>query len=94
LLERRPQVAHAEVGEWIDPVLNRHAAAVRPRTVDEAAWSARRARVRAAYEAAVALARRQATWDADAAGGLAASLAHAAYHLGAMRQIAKLAQPR
>jgi len=48
--------------------------------------------VHAAYEATVALARRQPAWDDDDDDGLAAALAHAAYHLGAMRQIAKLAR--
>jgi hypothetical protein len=61
-----------------------------PRVVDEARWQATRNRVRAAYRAVVDLARKTQTWDEDAAGGLAASLAHLAYHLGAIRQIVKL----
>jgi hypothetical protein len=31
------------------------------------------------------------TWSFEDAGGLAAALAHCAYHLGAIRQVAKLA---
>ncbi|AFZ67881.1 hypothetical protein [Deinococcus peraridilitoris] len=61
-----------------------------PRTVDEAAWQDVRARVRAAYTGLVSLARRTNDWDEDAAGGLAAALAHVSYHLGAVRQIVKL----
>lgn len=63
-----------------------------PRAVDEAAWAAGRARVRAAYAGLVELAQRTAAWDEDAAGGLAAALAHLSYHLGAVRQAAKLAR--
>ncbi len=61
-----------------------------PRAVDKVGWEELKARVRAAYEAVVHLAQTTQTWDADAAGGLAASLAHVAYHLGAIRQTIKL----
>jgi hypothetical protein len=61
-----------------------------PREVDEAAWAATRARVRAAYAAMVAHARATHDWPEDEAGGLAAALVHVAYHLGAIRQIQKL----
>lgn len=61
-----------------------------PTEVDEAAWQALRERVRAAYTAVVSLARATTEWDEDAAGGLAASLAHVCYHLGAVRQTVKL----
>jgi hypothetical protein len=40
----------------------------------------------------VGLAQNTSHWDTDAAGGLAAALAHVAYHLGAIRQIVKLAR--
>lgn len=61
-----------------------------PRVVDEAAWRATRARMRAAYAANAEYARSVTTWDDDAAGTLAASLAHVTYHLGAIRQAIKL----
>jgi hypothetical protein len=61
-----------------------------PRTVDEADWHTLRARVRAAYAATLALAQTTQHWDEDSAGGLAAALAHVAYHLGAVRQAVKL----
>ncbi|HSQ60323.1 MAG TPA: DinB family protein [Acidobacteriota bacterium] len=64
----------------------------RPGVVDEAGWEAARARVRGAYAGIVAHARGAADWDSDAVGGLAAALVHAAYHLGAIRQIRKLAR--
>jgi len=61
-----------------------------PRAVDEAQWKALRERVRAAYAGILELAHNTTNWDEDAAGGLAASLAHLAYHLGAIRQVVKL----
>ncbi|MFZ5990987.1 MAG: DinB family protein [Deinococcota bacterium] len=61
-----------------------------PRAVEAAQWQTTRDRVRAAYQAVVDLARKTEAWDEDAAGGLAASLAHVAYHLGAIRQVVKL----
>ena len=61
-----------------------------PRVVDEAGWEALRSRVRAAYDGVVSLARGNPAWDEDSAGGLASFLAHAAYHLGAIRQTVKL----
>jgi hypothetical protein len=63
-----------------------------PRLVDQETWEKTRARVREAYKATIALAQNTTNWDEDAAGGLAASLAHVAYHLGAIRQIVKLVQ--
>ncbi len=62
-----------------------------PRTVDEAGWNATRRRLRAAYESLVAFARAKADWSEADATGLAAALSHTAYHLGAVRQLAKLA---
>lgn len=57
-----------------------------PHVVDEAAWEATRERVRRAYEETVAWARATTDWNEEAAGGLAANLAHVSYHLGAIRQ--------
>ena len=65
---------------------------VNPGEVDTVAWAARRERVRAAYAGMVAHVRGVKEWTADEAGGLAASVAHVAYHLGAIRQILKLAR--
>ena len=63
-----------------------------PSVVDEGAWAAMRSRVRAAYEEVAALAAGKTEWSEDSAAGIAGALAHAAYHLGAIRQIAKLAK--
>jgi hypothetical protein len=63
-----------------------------PRTVDDAGWAATRARVRAAYADVVALAKAAPEWDERTGAALAASLAHVAYHLGSLRQTAKLAR--
>ena len=63
-----------------------------PGVVDEPAWAATRARVRTAYAALGTQARGTHDWNEDAAGGLAAALVHVAYHLGAIRQIQKLAR--
>lgn len=62
-----------------------------PRQVTPDEWDALRGRVRAAYEALRGLAVRTGEWDEDAAAGLAGALAHVAYHLGAVRQLVKLA---
>ncbi len=63
-----------------------------PRVVNEAQWQALRERVKTAYDNIVQLASSTAELDEATAGGMAATLAHAAYHLGAMRQIIKLAR--
>ena len=63
-----------------------------PGAVDDAEWAATRTRVRTAYDGLATEAAGMAEWDEDAAGSVAASVAHAAYHLGAIRQIAKLAR--
>lgn len=67
-----------------------------PDAVDEAAWQEVQTRIRRAYEGTlewVAKVANADTWDEDAAGGLSAGLAHAAYHLGAIRQVLKLLEP-
>ncbi|MBB6098036.1 hypothetical protein HNR42_001459 [Deinobacterium chartae] len=61
-----------------------------PAVVDEAQWAQTRERVRTAYQRARDLAAHLEVLDADTVGGLAAMLAHAAYHLGAIRQTVKL----
>jgi hypothetical protein len=62
-----------------------------PRIVNDAQWDQARLRLRKAYRDILELARRVTEWNEDNAGGLAAALAHAAYHLGAVRQLVKLA---
>lgn len=62
-----------------------------PRVVDQAEWTKRCKRVRDAYISFVAHARSPMTWSLDDAENLAAAVAHAVYHLGAIRQIQKLA---
>jgi hypothetical protein len=63
-----------------------------PRAVDEAGWAATRTRLRASYDALAAYAKGLPSWNEDVAGAIAGSVAHAAYHLGAIRQVAKLAR--
>ncbi len=61
-----------------------------PNQLSEGEWAALRTRVRTAYAHVVKLANETPAWDGDEPGGLAATLAHACYHLGAIRQIVKL----
>ena len=63
-----------------------------PRDVNEAEWEKVQARIHAAYKELVALAGVTTEWNVQSAGGMAAILAHTAYHLGAIRQVAKRAQ--
>ena len=60
-----------------------------PREIDVAGWAATRQRIQRAYEELVRFARSYTSWTVEATGGMAAILAHTAYHLGAIRQIAK-----
>jgi hypothetical protein len=62
-----------------------------PETVSSLEWAAQRQRLRAVYADMVALAHNTKDWNAGSAAGMMATLAHAAYHLGAIRQILKLA---
>jgi hypothetical protein len=62
-----------------------------PRTVNDEQWRECIGRLRAGYDALAAYAHGRITWSVEDAVGLAAALAHAAYHLGAVRQVAKLA---
>jgi hypothetical protein len=63
-----------------------------PREVDAAGWATTRQRVQRAYEELVPFARRYSSWTVEATGGMAAILAHTAYHLGSIRQIVKQMQ--
>ena len=56
------------------------------------AWNLLQARVKAAYEALLAVVERPIPDEPpeDTAGGLAGAAAHVAYHLGAVRQLVKL----
>ncbi|GGM20811.1 DinB family protein [Deinococcus aerophilus] len=61
-----------------------------PAQVDDAGWDEVRVRVRAAYDALMAFARTQQDRpDGDLTGGLTGTVAHVAYHLGAIRQLVK-----
>jgi hypothetical protein len=55
-------------------------------TVDDAAWSSLRAELKREYESLVVEVLSHATWDEDAIGIAFGAIAHAAYHLGAIRQ--------
>jgi hypothetical protein len=54
--------------------------------VDEAEWTALRARVRDEYERLVAAVKTHTPWDEDTVGVVMGAVAHTAYHLGAVRQ--------
>ena len=54
--------------------------------VDDAGWVALRAGLRSEYGSVVAAVRTRAVWDEDALGAAIGAAAHAAYHLGAIRQ--------
>ena len=61
----------------------------RVQVVDAAAWDAVRADLRVRYEELRRTIRAQETWDDDPIGDVMAILAHTAYHLGAIRQMAR-----
>lgn len=54
--------------------------------LDDAEWAALRARLRQAYENATKALQTFASWDEDALATAFGAIAHAAYHLGAIRQ--------
>jgi hypothetical protein len=54
--------------------------------VDDAAWSALRARLRCEYEAIVMAIEARGEWDEESLGAVIGAVAHTAYHLGAIRQ--------
>ena len=55
-------------------------------TVNDAEWTGVRARLRDAYQQLLVAVQTRATWDEDALGTAMGAIAHAAYHLGAVRQ--------
>ena len=55
-------------------------------TVDDAAWFALRAELQREYESLLVAVSSQRTWGEDALGVAFGAVAHAAYHLGAIRQ--------
>ena len=55
-------------------------------TVDEAAWLALQAELRREYDSFVVAVLSHTTWDEEAVGIAFGAIAHAAYHLGAIRQ--------
>lgn len=61
--------------------------------VDDDAWTELRKELRRAYDAFVVMVHQQ-PMDAELLEGLVATVAHAAYHLGALRQIARYARVR
>ncbi|MBW3571549.1 MAG: DinB family protein [Gemmatimonadetes bacterium] len=63
------------------------------REVDDDAWTALRQQLHGAYDAFVVMVHQQ-PMDAELLDGLVATVAHAAYHLGALRQIARHAAAR
>lgn len=54
--------------------------------VDDGGWAALQASLRDEYEALVVAVETRAEWDEDAVGITVGAIAHAAYHLGAIRQ--------
>jgi hypothetical protein len=55
-------------------------------TVDDAGWADLQARLRREYQSLVVAVETHAVWDEDALGVAIGAIAHAAYHLGAIRQ--------
>ena len=55
-------------------------------TVDDAEWAAVRARLHDAYHQLLVAVETRTAWDEDALGTAMGAIAHAAYHLGAVRQ--------
>ena len=93
------QVAHAayflETFEAI--ITNRHERAdwpgsFRPATVDGAEWTRQRERLFAVADRVGALMRANPRWPREHIGGALANLTHLAYHLGAVRQMLRVAR--
>jgi hypothetical protein len=57
-------------------------------TVDEPAWSELRGRIEGGYRALRDVLEAREEWDEQRLAGAAGAVAHAAYHLGAIRQLA------
>jgi hypothetical protein len=62
-------------------------------TVNESEWDALRGSVRTAYENALRCLASIEEWNERTAGMAVGMVAHTAYHLGAIRQIAKVSSP-
>jgi hypothetical protein len=63
-----------------------------PRVVDDLEWAGQRQRLKNAYSSLVTLAQNTSVWDKYSATGMMATLAHLTYHLGAVKQLVKLAR--
>ena len=61
-----------------------------PATVDEAGWQRLRESLEAAHRAVADAIRRKEHWDRTDLGGAMGAVAHAAYHLGAIRQFMRM----
>ncbi len=55
-------------------------------TVDDAGWAALQAQLRREYDSLYVAVEMHAVWDEDTLGVAIGAIAHAAYHLGAIRQ--------
>jgi len=55
-------------------------------TVDDAGWADLQAQLRREYDSLYVAVEMHALWDEDALGVAIGAIAHAAYHLGAIRQ--------
>jgi hypothetical protein len=78
-----------------DVILNRHPQAdwpgsFAPSVVDEAAWAAQQARLFAVADRVAALMRGNPAWPEPHVRSALGSLVHLAYHLGAVRQMARV----
>lgn len=67
-------------------------ASFEPREVNELEWAEQRQRLKNAYSSIANLAQNTPVWDNNSATGMMATLAHVTYHLGAVKQILKLAR--
>lgn len=63
-----------------------------PQVVDEANWQRLRDSLEQAHIAVVDAIRRKRDWDKLDLGGAIGAIAHAAYHLGAIRQIVRIVE--
>lgn len=64
----------------------------RVQTVNDAEWETLRQELRASYATLTEELRAVEHWDDNNVGGALAVIAHTAYHLGAIRQLARLSQ--
>ena len=61
--------------------------------VTDAEWKEQQAKLRAQYEISLQTIQSRMDWDEDGLGAAAGAVAHAAYHLGAIRQRLRLKSP-